>query len=101
MQHLLAKSPISAREIGDFVACGRVIEREGGSRPPPSHIPYQGICAYFRFVPFCNRPLLSGQFPFMQLTGRDFQAIIEKNYFSGGYPWKTRNCCKRKKTSSP
>ncbi len=32
MQHPLAKSPISAREIGDFVACEQVIE--WGFRPP-------------------------------------------------------------------
>ncbi len=31
MQHPLAKSPISRMEIGDFVACGRVIKREGGN----------------------------------------------------------------------
>ncbi len=58
MQHPLAKSPISPREIGDFVACGRVIEREGGSRPPPSHIPCQGICAYFSVCAILQQSLL-------------------------------------------
>ena len=40
-----------------FVACGRVIERERGSRPPLSHFPCQVFLHDLRIFLFCDIPL--------------------------------------------
>ncbi len=59
MQHPLSKSPIFKRKIGDFVACGRVIERKGGLQTGPLHTsPAKVFVQFFQFPLLCNRPLL-------------------------------------------
>ncbi len=57
MQHPLSKSPIFKRKIGDFVACGRVIERKGGLQTGPLHTsPVKVFVQIFHFPLLCNRP---------------------------------------------
>ncbi len=59
MQHPLSKSPIFKRKIGDFVACGRVIERKGGLQTGPLHTsPAKVFVQIFHFPLLCNRPFL-------------------------------------------
>ncbi len=67
MQHPLAKSPISAREIGDFVACGRIIERQGGSEPPPlffTHPLPRNLCIFSVCTILQQALFLSANFQF-------------------------------------
>ncbi|MBQ1589393.1 MAG: hypothetical protein II106_01595, partial [Oscillospiraceae bacterium] len=45
--------PIPAKTI----ACGRVIEREGGSKTAPFTLPLPGACIIFEGCAFCNSPL--------------------------------------------
>ncbi len=50
MQHPLSKSPIFKKKIGDFVACGRVIERKGGLQTGPLHTsPAKVFVQFFSF----------------------------------------------------
>ena len=45
--------PIPAKTI----ACGRVIDREGGSKTAPFTLPLPGACIIFEGYAFCNSPL--------------------------------------------
>ncbi|MBQ2154285.1 MAG: hypothetical protein II437_04415, partial [Oscillospiraceae bacterium] len=45
--------PIPAKTI----ACGRVIEREGGSKTAPFTLPLPGACIIFEGCAFCNSPI--------------------------------------------
>ncbi len=57
MQHPLSKPPIFVLKIGGFVACGRVIKREGGLRTGPLHTsPAKAFVQFFQFPLLFNRP---------------------------------------------
>ncbi len=74
MQHPLSKSPTFKKKIGDFVACGRVIERKGGLQTGPLHTsPAKGICADFLFSTIVQQALFYRCFKFqfvVSLVGR-------------------------------
>jgi hypothetical protein len=53
LQRALWFLPIPAKTI----ACGRVIEREGGSKTAPFTLPLPGACIIFEGYAFCNSPV--------------------------------------------
>ena len=55
MNHF-ATSPVVFADSGKTIACGRVIEREGGSKTAPFTLPLPGACIIFEGYAFCNSP---------------------------------------------